>query len=295
MISYDLKEHIVYTLKKLPLDIKYEINETSSFSTEKTQVIKKPISFKTYKKKFDSLQKEIKKGNSYLLNLTVKTPIQTRLTWDEIYEKASSRFKLQYKNRFICFSPEKFVEIKRNKIASYPMKGTINAKIKNAKAKILSSEKERAEHTMAVDLIRNDLSIVAKKVRVKRFRYIEKIEAGDKTLLQVSSKIEGTLDTSWHSNIGTIIVKLLPAGSITGTPKKKSVEILKNIEKYKRGYYTGVFGVYDGKSLKSCVMIRFIEKNKNNKLFYKSGGGITSDSDCFSEYQELIDKIYIPS
>jgi len=295
MLSYDLKQHVVFPLKKLPLDIQYKISETSSFSNEKTEVKKFPISFKTYKKKFDILQEEIKKGNSYLLNLTVKTPIETNLTWDEIYQKASSKFKLQYKNKFICFSPERFIQIKNNIIAAFPMKGTIDAKIKNAKAIILNNEKEKAEHTMVVDLLRNDLSMVAKKVRVKKFRYVEKIEAGEKTLLQISSKIEGTLSTSWHENIGDIILKLLPAGSITGTPKKKTVEILEKTEKYKRGYYTGVFGVYDGKNLDSSVMIRFIEKAKDNKLFYKSGGGITCDSDCFSEYQELIDKIYIPS
>ena len=75
--------------------------------------------------------------------------------------------------------------------------------------------------------------------------------------------------------------------------KKKTIEIIKQSETEKRGYYTGVSGIFDGKDLDSCVMIRFIEK-QDNKLFYKSGGGITSQSDAKKEYQELIDKIYIP-
>jgi para-aminobenzoate synthetase component 1 len=65
------------------------------------------------------------------------------------------------------------------------------------------------------------------------------------------------------------------------------------VEGYDRGFYTGVFGVFDGQSLRSGVMIRFIEK-EGNTLYYKSGGGITIDSDASSEYEELVDKIYLP-
>jgi para-aminobenzoate synthetase component 1 len=173
------------------------------------------------------------------------------------------------------------------------MKGTIDASVKNAKEQILSNEKEMAEHVMVVDLLRNDLSIVSKQVKVKRFRYAQNINAGDKTLLQISSHIQGTLTNNWHEHIGDIILPMLPAGSITGTPKKSSVQIIEEVEQYKRGYYTGIFGIYDGKSLDSAVMIRFIQKEKED-FFYKSGGGITSDSNAHLEYQELIDKIYIP-
>ena len=93
--------------------------------------------------------------------------------------------------------------------------------------------------------------------------------------------------------IGTLLDKLTPAGSITGTPKKSTVNIIDNIENYDRGFYTGVFGLFDGESLHAAVMIRFIEK-ENAQLVYKSGGGITIDSDAKSEYEELIDKIYLP-
>ena len=88
-------------------------------------------------------------------------------------------------------------------------------------------------------------------------------------------------------------MELLPAGSITGTPKKSTVDILKNVENYDRGFYTGIFGIFDGKSLQSFVLIRFIEKIED-ELFYKSGGGITLDSDLKLEYEELINKVYLP-
>jgi para-aminobenzoate synthetase component I len=174
------------------------------------------------------------------------------------------------------------------------MKGTIDASIVNAQARILGDIKEMAEHTMVVDLLRNDLGIVGSKVRVEKFRYVEKINAGNKKLFQVSSKISANLQNNWHENIGDILTSLLPAGSITGTPKKKTIEILNKVEEYDRGFYTGIFGVFDGVNLDSSVMIRFIEKDKNAELFYKSGGGITCDSNVELEYQELLDKIYLP-
>ena len=87
--------------------------------------------------------------------------------------------------------------------------------------------------------------------------------------------------------------ELLPAGSISGAPKQKTVEIIQEAESGPRGFYTGVFGYYDGKALDSGVMIRFIEK-ENDTFYYRSGGGITSKSDLESEYKELIQKIYVP-
>ncbi|NLN13588.1 MAG: aminodeoxychorismate synthase component I, partial [Arcobacter skirrowii] len=105
--------------------------------------------------------------------------------------------------------------------------------------------------------------------------------------------ISGNLDDNWSDNLGDILLALLPAGSITGTPKKSTIDILKKVENYNRGFYTGIFGVFDGKNLQSFVLIRFIEKI-DGEFFYKSGGGITSDSRVEDEYKELIDKIYLP-
>jgi para-aminobenzoate synthetase component 1 len=173
------------------------------------------------------------------------------------------------------------------------MKGTIDAALPQAENQILSDEKEKAEHATIVDLIRNDLSIVATHVSVEQYRYIDRIRTTDKELLQVSSKITGHLEGNYHERIGDILFQLLPAGSISGAPKKKTIEIIKEAEQYDRGYYTGVFGYFDGSRLESGVMIRFIEKIDGN-YFYKSGGGITAYSNLESEYQEMVDKVYVP-
>jgi para-aminobenzoate synthetase component 1 len=92
---------------------------------------------------------------------------------------------------------------------------------------------------------------------------------------------------------GSILKQLLPAGSVTGAPKRKTVEIIKDVEGIERGYYTGIFGYFDGTDLESAVMIRFIEK-RNGKHFFRSGGGITFQSDVEKDYNEYNDKIYVP-
>lgn len=254
---------------------------------------KQPLSFEHYSKKLESVQEQIRNGNTYLLNLTQPTSITIPVSLQTIFTQANAPYKLRYKDRFVCFSPEKFIEIIDGKIYTYPMKGTIDASISDAESRILSDEKEMAEHLMVVDLLRNDLGMVATDIRVERFRYIDKIKAGQKELLQVSSQISGKLPKEWQQHIEIILKTLLPAGSISGTPKKRTVEIIKAIEGYERGYFTGVFGYFDGNNLYSAVMIRFIEKTDKGYI-YKSGGGITLDSDVRSEYEEMIDKIYIP-
>jgi len=297
ILSYDKNKIFAKPLADLDDDIYYKLEDWRNYPVKKREKAftfsKSPVGFLAYKKAFEHILVEIRSGNTYLLNLTFKTPIESNFNLEEIFTYARAKFKLYYKGKFICFSPERFVEIKNNSIATYPMKGTIDANLPNAEQSILSNSKEMAEHVMIVDLMRNDLGIVGTDVKVEKFRYIEKIKAGKKELLQVSSKITAELDVNWRDNIGTLLHNLTPAGSVTGTPKKSTVNIIDNIENYERGFYTGVFGIFDGKDLRSGVMIRFIEK-KNGELFYKSGGGITIDSNAESEYAELVDKIYLP-
>ena len=171
------------------------------------------------------------------------------------------------------------------------MKGTIDASVPDAERSILNDEKEMAEHSTIVDLIRNDLSMVSENVHVSKFRYIDRIYTNEGDILQVSSEITGKLREGYR--LGDIITKMLPAGSVTGAPKNETLRIIKECEQYDRGWYTGVFGIFDGQSLDSSVMIRFIEKNGNGYI-YKSGGGITCLSDPEKEYYELISKVYVP-
>ncbi len=289
--AQNIEVHRLDTLKKN--DIEFCICEDFEYKEHPHFLQKYPPAFTDYKKKFDTIIEEIKSGNTYILNLTQPTSIETGLSLKEIYSVANAHYKLRVRDEFVCFSPEKFVQIQNNTIHTFPMKGTIDASIEKAKEKILSNEKEMAEHVMIVDLLRNDLSIVAKNVKVEEFRYIQKIQAGEKELLQVSSHISGELESNWRESLGDILEALLPAGSISGAPKKSTLDIIEKTEGYARGFFSGVFGVFDGKNFDSGVMIRFIEKHEEGYV-YKSGGGITLDSSAALEYAELQDKIYLP-
>jgi len=259
-----------------------------------TLIIKQPVSFEIYAKAFNQVLTELKNGNTYLLNLTFPTEIELNQSLLEIFHLSQAPFKLYVKEQLVVFSPERFIRIDNGIIKTYPMKGTIDASQLNARAKILADEKETAEHTTVVDLLRNDLALVAKQVRVEKFRYIDHIKAGKRELLQVSSEISGRLASNWRERIGDLLAALLPAGSISGAPKRKTVEIIKAVETSPRGFFTGVFGYFDGiQRLDSAVMIRFIEQT-GNQFIYKSGGGITMDSQLEREYQEMLEKVYLP-
>lgn len=253
----------------------------------------RPVSRWKYRLAFDAVQKELAEGNSYLVNLTYPTRVECSLSLEEIFRSSSAKYRVFLRDQFVVFSPETFVRIRDGVISSFPMKGTIDAAVPDAAAKLMADQKELAEHTTIVDLIRNDLSIVARDVRVERFRYVETVRTNRTELLQVSSEICGILPERYESRIGTILFSLLPAGSVTGAPKKKTVEIINTVEEGERGYYTGVCGYCNGKELESGVMIRFIEQASGG-LTYRSGGGITVFSEPEKEYQEMVDKVYVP-
>ena len=246
-----------------------------------------------YRKGFDFVQENLRQGNSYLTNYTVKSEIAINLTLKEIFYHSKAKYKVWYNDEFVFFSPETFVEIIDDQIYTHPMKGTIEASIENAVEILKNDVKEKAEHFTVVDLLRNDLSMVADEVQVDEFQSIDFIKTQQKDLYAMSSKISGKLKPEFQNKIGTVMKTLLPAGSILGAPKPKTLEIIAEAENYDRGFYTGVCGWFDGENLDSCVMIRFIEK-ENGKLFFKSGGGITHLSKFADEYQEMKNKIYVP-
>ena len=279
---------------KILFDINGFTNTNSLYENPESISIKKlPINFAEYQNKFDVVFRHLEYGDSFLTNLTVKTEIKTNHSLQDLFYFSKAKYKLLYGNQFLVFSPETFIKLNSGKIFSFPMKGTIDATTPNAHEKILADKKEFAEHVTIVDLIRNDLSLVADNVEVTRFRYVEEIRTHSKNLFQVSSEISGRLSTHYKTQLGDILVKLLPAGSISGAPKQKTVEIIKQAEGEQRGFYTGVFGYFDGENLDSGVMIRYIEQ-VDGKYFYRSGGGITTQSDAMSEYQEALDKVYVP-
>ena len=305
----DYKAENGYVIKKNDLDERYiqfqfESQHSQSLiqNTEhKTRNVEhrmcswdiKPVSLDDYKQKFEFVQQQIHFGNSFLVNLTQPTSVQTNFSLLEIYRQSRAKYKIWIKDSLLTLSPETFIKIEGQTISSFPMKGTIDATIPNAKEILRNDPKELAEHATILDLIRNDMSRIADHVSVKRYRYVEKIKTNKQDLYQVSSKITGRLDHDYRENLGDILFELLPAGSISGAPKAKTLEIIQEAEGYERGFYSGICGWFDGDNVDSGVMIRFIEQ-KGEELIYKSGGGVTAQSELIKEYEELIQKVYVP-
>ena len=300
ILDFELKAPMVIPLLDIDSDhasgIQFQINKVKSAIASNAQDIrfsKIPVSFEQYQRGFDQVLKAIKAGDTYLLNLCYSTQMTGLPSLKEIFDVVSAPYKLYVPGKFVVFSPEQFVSIQEGIIRTYPMKGTIDASLPDAEATLLADIKEQEEHATVVDLLRNDLSIVSRKVTVDQYRYITKISTPTKSLLQCSSAISGILEDEFIDKPGSIMHALLPAGSVTGAPKKKTVELITEIELEPRGYYTGVFGVFDGKNLDSAVMIRLIEE-RGDGYYYRSGGGITYRSVAEQEYQEVLDKVYIP-
>ena len=244
ILDFELKSLII-----LPLDevadhgtISFEIRSVhdSKEPAEHFAIIKSPILFEEYKSGFDKALAAIQAGDTYLLNLCYSTGVDNFPSLREVYTSVRAPYKLLVDGQFVVFSPEQFVSVSDGVIRTFPMKGTIDASVPDAEQRLLSDVKEQEEHATVVDLLRNDLSIVADHVRVDRYRYITEIRTSEKTLLQCSSEISGQLTSDYIQHPGRVMHALLPAGSVTGAPKKRTVELIHEIEPEPRNYFTGV-------------------------------------------------------
>lgn len=253
-----------------------------------------PPDYGQYEKAFYAVQNHLLHGDTYLLNLCARSELSIDCGLDTIFYAARSTYKLYVPNDIVVFSPEPFIRIKEGRIQTFPMKGTIDADIPDAEKLLTTNPKEIAEHYTIVDLLRNDLGIICQNVHVERFGYVERIQTSRGAILQMSSEIGGILNDGFEHKIGTLIFRLLPAGSVTGAPKKSTVDIIRSVESSRRGYYTGVAILSDGQTIDSMVMIRFIHLDADKRMWYHSGGGITSQSNMQDEYNELIQKVYVP-
>lgn len=189
-------------------------------------------------------------------------------------------------------SPERFIYVNDGIISTEPIKGT-RPRGKNPKedeanySDLISSEKEKAEHTMVVDLLRNEIGKLCKygSVFVEDSFYIEKYV----TVFQLISRIKGQLLP--HIKFSDIISETFPGGSVTGSPKYSAMKIINEVEQYPREYYTGCIGrrSISDKNYDLSILIRsFVFKS--NKAMLGVGGGIIYDSISDQEYQETIDK-----
>lgn len=255
--------------------------------------VKYAVSREQYAGMFSTVMAGLRRGDSFLANLTCATEVESNVSLRDIFLRSSAPFRLLIDDDFVCFSPEPFVRIEGRRISTFPMKGTADASLPDAELRLLSDYKETCEHHTIVDLMRNDINSVATDVSVDDFRYVEKIATSRGEILQTSSAISGTIPEKSERMFGDLILPLLPAGSITGAPKQATVRLIRKAEPVERGWYTGVFGYFDGKTMQTAVMIRCLQRDAKGNLFFHSGGGVTVNSNPDEEYNEMIEKVYL--
>ena len=306
-ISYNFKNilypniHFKNLNKKFPYlffikpkkTIKYKIEK---INTKKTEIhfLKELIDYKKYQKKINEIKNELYNGNAYQINYSIKkiykcfdSGFNTYLSLREFVEPPHG-FYIKFKNyEILSFSPELFFETKNNTIYSYPMKGTRGRdankeKDNQLKLELKNSSKDKAEHLMIVDLLRNDIGKISTygDVKVKNMFQIKSF----KTVHQMITCVKGKLKKD--INEADIFSALFPGGSITGAPKESAMRIIDKLENYSRDLYTGSIGYINEKgNLKFNIAIRTMTL-KNNEGIYPVGGGIVWDSQSKEEWQE---------
>ncbi len=189
-------------------------------------------------------------------------------------------------------SPEMLVELRKGKILNCPIAGTRKRGMNDEEDKelandLLNDEKEKAEHVMLVDLGRNDMGKVSKisSVEIKSFMQVQKYSH----VMHLVSLVGGTKRDDM--DMFDVLMSFLPAGTLSGAPKIRAMEIIDELEKEKRGIYGGAIGYFgfDG-DMDMCIAIRTMVV-KDNTLYLQAGAGIVADSDPVMEYEETENKV----
>lgn len=188
-------------------------------------------------------------------------------------------------------SPETLVKLEDGTLHTFPLAGTrprgkTAAEDEQLEKELLADEKERAEHNMLVDLGRNDLGKISRfgSVQVEKYMSIERYSH----VMHIGSTVAGQIREE-NSSLDAVDA-VLPAGTLSGAPKIRAMEIINELENNKRGIYGGAIGYVDFTgNLDTCIAIRLAYK-KNGKVFVRSGAGIVADSVPENEYHECINK-----
>ena len=263
--------------------------------------VKSDISKKKYLSTIDSIKNHIQKGDIYEMNFCQEFKVKFNcFSPSDLFfilnNYSQSPFASFYKVNHkycLCSSPERYIRNKNNKVISQPIKGTgprsRNLRIDDDnKKKLLKSEKDFSENVMIVDLVRNDLSISAKKNSVK----VEELAKlySYKNVHHLISTISSIIKDDYHPL--DVIKNSFPMGSMTGAPKIRSMELIEKYENIKRGLYSGSIGYFNPDlDFNFNVVIRSLLFNqKSNYLSFIVGGAITIDSDPNKEYEECLIK-----
>ena len=260
--------------------------------------IKSNISKKQFKDYVKKAKKYIAKGDVFQVVLSQRFERKINKTPLEIYNylRISNPSPFMFYFNFGDFkilgsSPEILVRLRNNKITIRPIAGTrprgkTKAQDTKYKNELLKDKKERSEHLMLLDLGRNDVGKVSKinTVKVTESFNVEKYSH----VMHIVSNVEGTFDNK--NSIFETLLSGFPAGTVSGAPKIRAMEIIDELEKNKRKLYAGGIGYFtSSKEFDTCITLR-TALIKNNKIYVQSGAGIVADSIPENEYQETVNK-----
>ena len=266
-----------------------------SFEKYKIKNFKLNTSKNEFTKSIRKIKSYIEEGDTYQVNYTIKGKFNFEGSYSGLFNNLVFNQSAQYigvinisGKIIISLSPEMFFEIEGRKISSKPMKGTARRGIDHSndefiKYELERSEKNRAENVMIVDLIRNDLGRVSEygSVKVRNIFEVEKYESVYQMVSTVESKLKKSVKLS------DVLKNIYPCGSITGAPKIRTMEIINELEKEKRGIYTGSIGLIRKNKITFNVPIRTITiDKKSNNGEIGLGSGIVWDSIAEEEYEE---------
>ncbi len=286
-VVFVLKSYSLLSLREIKIKHNRLLTKDKAFL--KNTVFTLQILKADFLNQVELIKKMIGEGRLYQMNLTSAFTAQLDMPALQFFLLLSEQFEGLYKCLLPCenysiisFSPELFLEKKNEVLVTQPIKGSIS-KNKNAEMDLLKNEKEEAELSMIVDLLRNDLNSleVDNSAQVTTHRQLMDLNYIHHTFSEIK--------INTRKRLPVILRNMLPGGSISGCPKLESLIAISELETSRRQAYTGVCGWWKGSDFKLNILIRtFIQSNTD--YFYFAGCGIVYDSKPEKEFEELLNK-----
>lgn len=270
-----------------------------AFSAPDGRIIHKSDSLEQYSGKVKKIQEYIREGHVFQTVLSQRWTVETGRSGFELYRELRALNPSPYLYYFqfgdfeiIGSSPEMLVKQTDNRVSTCPIAGTRRrgadaGEDERLKEELLQDEKERAEHVMLVDLARNDMGRISEfgTVKVTRFMQVQNYSH----VMHIVSLVEGKKKEEYHPL--DLVSSFLPAGTLSGAPKVRAMEIIDELETVRRGLYGGATGYIDfNGNLDFCITIRTMIK-KGRFVYLQAGAGIVADSIPESEYRECCNKV----
>ena len=262
-------------------------------------IVNQSDSLEQYSQKVEKIKEYIREGHIFQTVLSQRWTIETKQSGFELYKELRELNPSPYLYYFnygdfevIGSSPEMIVKQQGNRVYTCPIAGT---RKRGADAEedallrdeLLQDEKERAEHVMLVDLARNDMGRISEFGTVKVTQFMEVQNYSH--VMHIVSMVEGRKKGEFHPL--DLVSSFLPAGTLSGAPKIRAMEIIDELESVRRGLYGGATGYIDfSGDMDFCITIRTMIK-KGKRVYLQAGAGIVADSIPENEYQECCNKV----